>query len=102
VTLLAVELVLPEAASHLHGEALLHRLLDAWPRVLAFGTSFLFIANFWVGHNMIFFQVRRFDGVLMWLALVQLMCIAFLPSPPRSSVSTSRIRWRSSSTSAAS
>ena len=81
VTLLAVELVLPEAASHLHGEALLHRLLDAWPRVLACGTSFLFIANFWVGHNMIFFQVRRFDGVLMWLALVQLMCVAFLPFP---------------------
>jgi uncharacterized membrane protein len=49
--------------------------------VLAFFTSFLFIANFWVGHNMLFYQVRRFDGGLMWLALVQLLCIAFLPFP---------------------
>jgi uncharacterized membrane protein len=30
---------------------------------------------------MLFYQVRRFDGGLMWLALVQLLCIAFLPFP---------------------
>ena len=41
-TLLAVELVLPEAAAELHGR----ELLESWPRVLAFATSFLFIANF--------------------------------------------------------
>ena len=46
VTLLAVELVLPEAAAALYGGALLDSLLDAWPRVLAFLTSFVFIANF--------------------------------------------------------
>ena len=81
VTLLAVELVLPEAAADLHGGALLDSLLDAWPRMLAFLTSFVFIANFWVGHNLLFYQVRRFDGGLMWLALMQLLCIAFLPFP---------------------
>jgi uncharacterized membrane protein len=81
VTLLAVELVLPEAAANLHGNALLESLLEAWPRELAFLTSFVFIANFWVGHNMLFYQVKRFDGGLMWLALVQLLCIAFLPFP---------------------
>ncbi len=41
----------------------------------------LFFANFWVGHNMLFYRVRRFDGGLMWLALLQLLCIAFLPFP---------------------
>jgi len=81
VTLLAVELVLPEAAADLHGRDLLGSLLESWPRVLAFLTSFVFIANFWVGHNMLFYQVRRFDGGLMWLALLQLLCIAFLPFP---------------------
>src|SRR5215207_1237425 len=44
VTLLAVELVLPEAAADLHGGALLDSLLDAWSRVLAFLTSFVCIA----------------------------------------------------------
>lgn len=81
VTLLAVELILPKAAADLHGDALLKSLLESWPRVLAFLTSFVFIANFWVGHNMLFYRVKRFDGGLMWLALVQLLCIAFLPFP---------------------
>src|SRR5215208_6030638 len=81
VTLLAVELVLPETAAELHGRDLLRSLLESWPRVLAFLTSFLFIANFWAGHNILFHLVRRFDGGLMWLALLQLLCIAFLPFP---------------------
>jgi uncharacterized membrane protein len=80
-TLLAVELILPQAASTLHGDALLGSLLSAWPMVLAFLTSFVFIATFWVGNNLYFYHVRRFDVGLMWLVLVQLMFIAFLPFP---------------------
>src|SRR5215218_5021769 len=75
VTLLAVELVLPETAAELHGRDLLRSLFESWPRVLAF------IANFWAGHNILFHHVRRFDGGLMWLALLQLLCVAFLPFP---------------------
>src|SRR5215210_4178072 len=81
LTLLAVELVLPETAADLHGGALLGSLLESWPRVLAFLTSFTVIANFWVGHNVLFQHVRRFDGGLMWLALLQLLCVAFIPFP---------------------
>jgi len=81
VTLLAVELILPETAAELHGRELLRSLLESWPRVLAFLTSFLFIANFWAAHNVLFHHVRRFDGGLMWLALLQLFCVAFLPFP---------------------
>lgn len=39
------------------------------------------VANFWVGHNALFQHLRRFDGGLMWLALLQLLCIAFIPFP---------------------
>jgi uncharacterized membrane protein len=80
-TLLAIELGLPEAAGDLGGSKLLDSLIDSWPQVLAFVTSFLFIVNFWVGHNMQFHLVRRFDGGLTWLGLAQLFCIAFLPFP---------------------
>jgi uncharacterized membrane protein len=79
LTLLAVELVLPESAVDLHGRDLLESLLESWPKVLAFVTSFTVIANFWVGHNVLFQHVRRFDGGLMWLALLQLLCVAFIP-----------------------
>ena len=49
--------------------------------MLAFVTSFTFIANFWVGHMMQFHLVRRFDGGLVWLALLQMMFVAFMPFP---------------------
>lgn len=81
LTLLAVELVLPETAADLNGDALLDSLLESWPKVLAFLISFTVIANFWVGHNVLFQHVRRFDGGLMWLALLQLLCVAFIPYP---------------------
>ena len=81
LTLLAVELVLPESAVDLHGDLLLKSLLESWPKVLAFLVSFTIIANFWVGHNALFQHVRRFDGGLMWLALLQLLCVAFIPFP---------------------
>jgi uncharacterized membrane protein len=81
LTLLAVELVLPESAADLHGPELMESLLESWPKVLAFLISFTVIANFWVGHNVLFQHVRRFDGGLMWLALLQLLCVAFIPFP---------------------
>jgi uncharacterized membrane protein len=34
-----------------------------------------------VGHNALFQHLRRLDGGLMWLALLQLLCIAFIPFP---------------------
>lgn len=49
--------------------------------MLAFLTSFVFIANFWAGHNVLFHRVTRFDGGLMWRALLQLLCVSFLPFP---------------------
>jgi uncharacterized membrane protein len=81
MTLLAIDLFLPEATSQLRGDELLTSLVDRWPEVLAFVTSFTFIANFWVGHTMQFHLVRRFDGGLMWLALLQMMFVAFMPFP---------------------
>jgi uncharacterized membrane protein len=81
MTLLAIDLFLPEATSQFSGDELFTSLVDRWPEVLAFVTSFTFIANFWVGHTMLFHLVRRFDGALMWLALLQMMFIAFMPFP---------------------
>ena len=81
LTLLAVELVLPESAVDLQGDRLLRSLVESWPKVLAFLTSFTIIANFWVGHNVLFQHLRHLDGGLMWLALLQLLCIAFIPFP---------------------
>jgi uncharacterized membrane protein len=81
LTLLAVELALPEAAKHLHGEALLQSILASWPEMLSFLTSFTFIAIFWQGNHGAFHHLRHFDGRLAWLQVLQLLCIAFIPFP---------------------
>jgi TMEM175 potassium channel family protein len=81
LTLLAVELVLPAASEHLHGEVLLRSILDSWPKILGFLTSFTVIAVFWHGNHQAFHYVRRFDGPLDWLMMLHLLCIAFVPFP---------------------
>ena len=70
-------LSLPQEAEHLQG----HALLESWPRVLGFLTSFTVISILWAVHHRIFQFVRRFDGRLLWLQLLQLLCIAFIPFP---------------------
>src|ERR671939_1894780 len=81
LTLLAIELALPEAAADLHGQALLSALLGMWPKLLSYVTSFTMIAVFWQAHHRLFLQVRRYDGILLWLVFLQLGCIAFFPFP---------------------
>jgi uncharacterized membrane protein len=81
LTLLAVELVLPGSSEHLDGRTLLQSIVDFWPKVLGFVTSFTVIALFWHGHHRAFHYLRYYDSRLDWLMLLQLLCIVFLPFP---------------------
>ena len=81
LTLLAVELILPAASEHLHGKDLLQSILDFWPKILGFLTSFTLIGLFWHGNHRAFHYLRRFDSPLDWLMLLHLLCIAFIPFP---------------------
>ena len=76
ITLLVVQFSVP-AASEDVGEA----LLDRWPQFLSFILSFFVIGIFWMAHHRIFRYVARMDQGLLWLNLLFLMCIAFLPYP---------------------
>jgi uncharacterized membrane protein len=49
--------------------------------VLAYLNSFTVIAIFWQAHHRLFLQVRRFDGILLWLVFLQLGCIGIVPFP---------------------
>jgi uncharacterized membrane protein len=77
-------LVLPLATeADLGGDAggLASRVLDLWPKVLAFMVSFLVIGQFWIAHHRMYGLLRRHDLVLMWLNLISLMTITFIPFP---------------------
>jgi uncharacterized membrane protein len=80
MTLLAVELALPEVASDNTAD-LGQRLIALGPRYLSYALSFLVIASYWRSHQRTFRYVVRLDSRFVWLNLVLLLCIAFLPFP---------------------
>ena len=77
MTLLILDIAVP-ATSDTH---LPKALLDLWPRYLAYVLSFVVIARFWVAHHLYFRLIGRYDTVLLWLNLLLLMFVAFLPFP---------------------
>jgi uncharacterized membrane protein len=80
MTLLAIDLALPEVASPSAAD-LGQRLFALWPRYLSFALSFLVIAQYWRSHQRIFRYMIRLDSRFVWLNLVLLLCVAFLPFP---------------------
>jgi len=64
------------AAAELQG-----RVRDLAPSILSYVISFLVIGTFWVAHHRNFRYIKRYDGRLLWLNLLFLLGIAFLPFP---------------------
>ena len=78
ITLLILEIAVPATTS---AAGLPRALLGLWPRYLAYVLSFLVIARFWMTHRLAFRLIARDDAVLVWLNLLLLMFVAFLPFP---------------------
>jgi len=76
LTLLILNIKAPRAASEVE---LAQQLLALWPEFLSYAISFDILAVFWFGHQMISRYIRRSDRVHIWLNLLFLMCIAFIP-----------------------
>jgi uncharacterized membrane protein len=81
-TLLVLELAV---TSGLHGytPSLDAQLVDLWPSYLAFATSFLTIGIIWMNHHFCVETMGRADRTLMFLNLLLLMTVSFLPFPTR-------------------
>ena len=78
ITLLIFEIALPATTSDAD---LPNALLGLWPRYLAYLVSFVVISRFWEAHRMAFRLIARDDAVLVWLNLLLLMFVSFLPFP---------------------
>jgi uncharacterized membrane protein len=60
---------------------LLDALVDDWPSYVAFIVSFIVIGIMWVSHHSMFERIATVDRPLLFLNLLLLMGIAFLPFP---------------------
>ena len=58
---------------------LLHALLNAWPKYAAYVASFLSIGVMWMNHHGVFSRLARLDRPLIFLNLLLLMVIVFIP-----------------------
>jgi uncharacterized membrane protein len=79
ITLLVIQLTVPEG--DMTGSQLTHALVRLGPKFFSFGLSFWVIGRFWIGHHLIFQYLRRWNVPMLWINLLLLACIAFLPFP---------------------
>jgi uncharacterized membrane protein len=79
ITLLAIDLRVPEIAASAAAAELPRSLSQLGPRFLSFVVSFAVIGTYWMAHHRYFRYIRRHDGKLMLLNMVFLFCIVLMP-----------------------
>jgi TMEM175 potassium channel family protein len=77
ITLLVLDLKVPATGRG----GLWHALLREWPAYSSYVVSFLVIGTIWVNHHAVFEQIVRTDRALLFLNLILLLTIAFIPFP---------------------
>ncbi len=77
ITLLVLELAVPEATAENPGAELLHQ----WPIYLAYVVSFASIGTAWLSHSVITEYLDRTDSILLRLNLLLLFFVSVLPFP---------------------
>jgi uncharacterized membrane protein len=81
ITLLALELRVPEMPVDQVTTQLPQQLAAMTPKFLSFILSFLIIGSYWAAHHRDFQYIKRYDQRLIWINLLLLMFVAFLPFP---------------------
>ena len=79
ITLLVIEIGVPhveDARTTLFGA-----LIEQWPSYLGYAISFLQIGVIWANHHNRFRYIARSDHLLLFLNILFLMCVAFIPFP---------------------
>jgi uncharacterized membrane protein len=77
MTLLVLDIRVPDVAT----QDVPSSIFELWPKILSYVLSFLVIGLYWIGHHQTFRYVRSYDRTLLWLNLVFLLSISFIPFP---------------------
>jgi uncharacterized membrane protein len=81
VTLLVLDIHVPDIAETARSGGLLHALTHQWPTYLAYVTSFLTILIMWINHHRLFQLIRKRDHNLFMLNGLLLMATTLVPFP---------------------
>ena len=80
VTLLVLEIKAPDLSEATSSEAIT-KLLQVFPHILSYITSFIVIGVLWINHHALFHFLKRVDRTALAINLLLLMCVAFIPYP---------------------
>jgi uncharacterized membrane protein len=81
ITLLVLDIRVPNIPENLVATELPAALLSLWPKYFGYVLSFVVISTFWVIHHSIFRPIREYDRGLLYLNFLFLMFVAFVPFP---------------------
>ena len=81
ITLLVLEIHVPQLQGKDISAALAISLLAMAPKFLTYTLSFILVSIWWVAHHHLFHVVKRSDRGLMWLNSLFLLWLAFIPFP---------------------
>jgi uncharacterized membrane protein len=81
ITLLVLDIHVPDIPEGMVASQLPGTLLSLWPRYFGYFLSFVGISAFWFIHHSIFRPIRVYDRTLLYLNFLFLMVVAFVPFP---------------------
>ena len=81
ITLLILDIRVPDIPENLVASELPGQLLSLWPKYLGYFLSFVGISTFWMIHHSIFRPITDYDRSLHYLNFLFLMLVAFVPFP---------------------
>jgi uncharacterized membrane protein len=81
MTLLAVNIRVPEIAQDLVTSQLNVELVNLSPKFIGYVLSFVISASYWVFYHRIFANVKRYDRSLIWLNILFLFFVVLIPFP---------------------
>lgn len=79
ITLLVLDIAVPEIPDALVSDELGEALWDLRPQVYGFLLSFALIAYYWLSHRLVFSHLRRIDLTLTVINFCFLLMVAFIP-----------------------
>jgi uncharacterized membrane protein len=79
MTLLVLDIKVPELQSPFDISQLPGRLLALWPKFLSYTISFVILGVYWVGHHIQLSYIRRVDRPLLWINLLFLLWVGLVP-----------------------
>ena len=79
MTLLVLDISIPEIVGSSVQAELPGRLLELWPKFYSYTLSFVVLGLMWISHRRIFHYIKRSNTGLLWINIIFLMFVALIP-----------------------